>query len=107
MPGTGDVIYVLGPSLVAVLVGVVILVAVRALRRGPAIAPRSAPDHELLRPAAEASDSTSPMSNAVPAQRSAEDWDTVTRGSDGERLAVRPSDSVRDRAVARRTLSRR
>lgn len=100
MPGTGDITYVLGPSLVALAVGVLILVVVRARSRGPAVTQRSAPEHGPLPSAAGTSDADD-VKSRIPAQR-----DAATRAADGENLVIRLSEDTRARAVSRRVLSR-
>lgn len=95
----------LGPSLVALGLGLVILVVIRALRRGPTVAARSAPDHGVPQPAAQASDSGD-HKQLIPAQRRAGERDFETRTASGRRLLVRPTAAGRARAVARRVLSR-
>lgn len=103
MPGTGDVTYVLGPSLVALALAVVLFVAIRARRRGPVVTPRSAPDHGLPQPTAEAGD-RKPL---IPPQRRAGALGASRRDADGENLIIRLSDATRERAVTRRVLSQR
>jgi hypothetical protein len=97
---------VLGPVLVAIALGVLILVMTRALRRGPAVAPRSAPDHGLVRPVADVPDAAHAKPQ-IPAQGGPEDRPTVTPTTNGRHLLVRPAGAERARAFARRALSRR
>ena len=54
VPGTGSATYVLGPLLIAALLGVLLLVVRWAFGRGPAATGRPRPEYGLLQPVAAA-----------------------------------------------------
>lgn len=109
MPGTGDVTYVLGPSLIALVLGVLIFVIARRLRRGPAIAARSAPNHGLPRKESDMSD-PSALNPRIPAPRDPGDEqsdDDTGRPRSGRHLFVRLHVGANGRSVSRGRTTRR
>lgn len=90
----------LGPSLVVLALGVLILVTMRVLRRGPAVTPRSAPGHGLQSTAekSETDDVTTP--------RRVDPQSATADGNDGRREPTRAS-VPHPRTVTRRVFSGR
>lgn len=101
VPGTGSATYVLGPLLIAALLGVLLLVVRWAFGRGPAAAGRPRPEYGLLQPvaAARTTDQLEPVRLALD---SAGIRCTVSRATDGHRLLVWPDDAARARDLVRR-----